>query len=415
MKDLYSFDADEEGLDQSYKKMLQAYQNIYRRCGLPNIMVEADSGAIGGKDSHEFMVITETGEDEVIYCPSCGYSANTEKAKSIKDELPDEEPLPVEEVDTPGMTSIEEVSNFLKVSPSHTLKAVFYVADGGLVFVAIRGDIGVNEVKLKNALQCSEIRLATEAEVIEAGIVAGSASPIGISRVKIIADESITSGANFIAGANKADTHVKNINYPRDFRVDIMADIALARAGEECPKCRAKLSSMRGIEVGHVFKLGTLFSEKLGAFYINVDDTSRPMVMGCYGIGLGRLMAAAIEQNHDDKGIIWPLPIAPYQIYLCPLHLENPQVEATAENLYAELRDNGLEVLFDDRKQSPGVKFNDADLLGIPIRVAISPRTLEKGSAEIKLRSGKETRLLPLPRITTVLKELIRDYLYNSV
>ena len=414
MKDLYSFDADEEGLDQSYKKMLQAYQNIYQRCGLPNLLVEADSGAIGGKDSHEFMVITGTGEDEVIYCPGCGYSANTEKAESIKDKLPDEELLPLEEVDTPGMASIEEVSNFLKVSTRRTLKAVFYIADGELVFVVIRGDIEVNEVKLKNVLHCSEIRLATEAEVIEAGIVAGSASPIGISGVRIIADESITSGANFVAGANKADTHVKNVNYPRDFRVDIMADIALAQAGEGCPKCGAKLASMRGIEVGHVFKLGTVFSEKLGAFYIDVDGTSRPMVMGCYGIGLGRLMAAAIEQNHDDKGIIWPLPIAPYHVYLCPLHLENPQVEATAENLYAELGNNGLEVLFDDRKQSPGVKFNDADLLGIPIRVTISPRTLEKGSAEIKLRSGKETRLLPLTRVTTVLNELIRDYLSTS-
>ena len=411
MKDLYSFDADEEGLDQSYKKMLQAYQNIYQRCGLPNLLVEADSGAIGGKDSHEFMVITGTGEDEVIYCPGCGYSANTEKAESIKDKLPDEELLPLEEVDTPGMASIEEVSDFLKVSPSHTLKAVFYITDGELVFVVIRGDIEVNEVKLKNVLHCSEIRLATEDEVIEAGIVAGSASPIGVSGVRIIADESITSGANFVAGANKTDTHVKNANYPRDFRVDITADIALAQAGEECPKCGAKLASMRGIEVGHVFKLGTVFSEKLGAFYIDVDGTSRPMVMGCYGIGLARLMAAAIEQNHDDKGIIWPLPIAPYHVYLCPLHLEDPQVEATAENLYAELENNSLEVLFDDRKQSPGVKFNDADLLGIPIRVTISPRTLEKGSAEIKLRSGKEDRLLPLTRITTVLKELITDYL----
>ena len=395
--------------------MLQAYQNIYQRCGLTNLMVEADSGAIGGKDSHEFMVITETGEDEVIYCPGCGYSANTEKAESIKDKLPDEEPLPLEEVDTPGMTSIEEVSNFLKVPQSHTLKAVFYIANGKLVFVTIRGDIEVNEVKLKNVLHCSELRLATEAEVIEAGIVAGSASPIGIGGVKIVADESITSGANFVAGANKANTHVKNANYARDFKVDIMADIALARAGEECPKCRVKLSSMRGIEVGHVFKLGTLFSEKLGAFYLDVDGISRPIVMGCYGIGLGRLMAAAIEQNHDDKGIIWPLPIAPYHIYLCPLHLENNQVEAMAENLYTEFGNNGLEVLFDDRNQSPGVKFNDADLLGIPIRVTISPRTLEKGSAEIKLRSGKEDRLVPLTRVTTVLNELVSDYLSNSV
>jgi prolyl-tRNA synthetase len=414
MKDLYSFDADEDGLDQSYNKMLQAYRNIYRRCGLPNIIVEADSGAIGGKDSHEFMVITKTGEDEIIYCPSCGYSANTEKAQSIKAQLTDEEPLPLEEVNTPGMTSIEEVSNFLQVPPSHTLKAVFYMTDKKLVFVVIRGDIEVNEVKLKNVLGCSDLRLATEAEVMKAGIIAGSASPIGISGVKIIADESITSGANFVAGANKPDTHVKNVNHPRDFKVDLVTDIALARAGEGCPKCRAKLSSMRGIEVGHVFKLGTLFSEKLGAFYIDAGGASHPIVMGCYGIGLDRLMAAAIEQNHDDKGIIWPLAIAPYQIYLCPLYLENPQVEATAENLYAELENNGLEVLYDDRSQSPGVKFNDADLLGIPIRVTISPRTLEKGNAEIKLRSGKEARLSPLTKITTMLNRLITDWLTTS-
>ena len=418
MKDLYSFDADEEGLNQSYNKMLQAYQNIYRRCGLPSLVVEADSGAIGGKDSHEFMVITETGEDEVIYCPHCGYSANKEKAQSIIERLPDEELLPLEEVSTPGMTSIEEVSNFLKVSPSHTLKAVFYTADGELVFVVIRGDIEVNQVKLKNILQCFDLRLATEAEIIEAGIVAGSASPRGISGVKIIADESITSGANFIAGANKPDTHVKNVNYPRDFRVDLIADIAIARAGEGCPKCRAKLSSMRGIEVGHVFKLGTLFSEKLGAFYIDPNGASRPIVMGCYGIGLDRLMAAAIEQNHDDKGIIWPLPIAPYQIYLCPLYLENPQVEATAENLYTELENKGLEVLFDDRRQSPGVKFNDADLLGIPIRVTISPRTLEKNSVEIKQRRDKKSELVPLDGIAVRLKEMVTEglsSLSNSV
>jgi len=410
MKDLYSFDADEDGLDQSYHKMLQAYQNVYRRCGLPNLLVEADSGAIGGKDSHEFMVITETGEDEVMYCPKCGYSANTEKAQSVKAKLPDEEPLAVEEVDTPGMATIEEVSNFLKVPQSHTLKAVFYIADGKLVFVVIRGDIEVNEVKLKNILHCSELRLATEAEVIEAGIVAGAASPIGISGIKIIADDSITSGANFVAGGNKPDTHLRNVNYPRDFKVDLMADIALARAGEECLKCGTGLSSMRGIEVGHIFKLGTLFSEKLGAFYIDADGVSHPIVMGCYGIGLDRLMAAAIEQNHDDKGIIWPSPIAPYHVYLCPLYMENPQVETTAENLYAELENNGLEVLFDDRIQSPGVKFNDADLLGIPVRVTISPRTLEKNSVEVKWRSEKEAQLLPLEEITERLKELITTY-----
>ncbi len=407
MKDLYSFDCDEEGLSQSYNKMLQAYHNIYTRCGLPTVLVEADSGAIGGKDSHEFMVITETGEDEIIYCNSCGYSANTDKAESTKAKLADEKPLPLEEVDTPGMSTIEQVSSFLKVPQNHTLKAVFYIADGEFVMVVIRGDIEVNEVKLKNALHCFDLRLATEAEVKQAGIVAGSASPIGISGIRVIADDSITSGANFIAGANKPDTHVRNVNYPRDFKVDLIADIARAKAGEGCPRCGSKLSSSRGIEVGHVFKLGTFLSEKLGAFYIDANGVSHPMVMGCYGIGLGRLLAAAIEQNHDDKGIIWPMSIAPYHIYLCPLYLENPRVATAAEKLYAELETQGLEVLFDDRQESPGVKFNDADLLGIPIRVTISPRTLEANSAEIKKRSEKEPQLVPIEGMAARLKELI--------
>jgi prolyl-tRNA synthetase len=414
MKDLYSFDADEAGLDQSYNRMLQAYQNIYNRCGLPTRLVEADSGAIGGKDSREFMLITETGEDELIYCPGCGYSANAEKAESIKEKLTEEEPLPLKEVSTPGMATIEEVSHFLNVPHSRTLKAVFYIADGELVFVVIRGDIEVNEVKLKNTLHCSELRLATEDEVISAGIVAGAASPIGISGVRVIADDSITTGANFVAGANKPDTHLRNVNYPRDFKVDLITDIARAQAGEGCPKCRGKFLSLRGIEVGHVFKLGTIFSQKLGAFYIDADGVSRPIVMGCYGIGLGRLMAAAVEQNHDDKGIIWPLPIAPYHIYLCPLYLENPQVESTVENLYTELEKSGLAVLFDDRRQSPGVKFNDADLLGIPLRVTISPRTLEKDSAEIKWRREKQAQLLPLDGIVAKLKELITEGLSTS-
>jgi prolyl-tRNA synthetase len=414
MKDLYSFDTDEAGLDQSYNRMLQAYQNIYNRCGLPTRLVEADSGAIGGKDSREFMLITETGEDELIYCPGCGYSANAEKAESIKEKLTEEEPLPLEEVSTPGMATIEEVSHFLKVPHSRTLKAVFYIADGKLVFVVIRGDIEVNEVKLKNTLHCSELRLATEDEVVKAGIVAGAASPIGISGVRVIADDSITTGANFVAGANKPNTHLRNVNYPRDFKVDLITDIARARAGEGCPKCRGKFLSLRGIEVGHIFKLGTIFSQKLGAFYIDADGVSRPIVMGCYGIGLGRLMAAAIEQNHDDKGIIWPLPIAPYHIYLCPLYLENPQVESTVENLYTELEKSGLAVLFDDRRQSPGVKFNDADLLGIPLRVTISPRTLEKNSVEIKWRREKQAQLLPLDGIVAKLKELITEGLSTS-
>ncbi len=408
MKDLYSFDTDEDGLNQSYDKMLQAYQNIYARCGLPSLLVEADSGAIGGKESHEFMVITESGEDEIIYCAHCRYAANVDKAESIKDKIEQEELLPLEEVATPGFATIEEVSNFLKVPKSHTLKAVFYIADGKLVFVVIRGDIEVNEIKLKNALGCVELRLAAEAEAIEAGIVAGSASPIGISGIKIIADDSITSGTNFVAGANKPDTHFRNVNYPRDFKADIVADIARAQVGEGCPKCGGKLLSTHGIEVGHIFKLGTFLSEKLGALFIDPNGISHPIIMGCYGIGLDRLMAAAIEQNHDDKGIIWPMPIAPYHIYLCPLYREGSKVSEVAESLYAELKAQGSEVLFDDRKESPGVKFNDADLLGIPIRVTISPRTLETNSVEIKKRSEKESELVSLEGVTERLKELIR-------
>ena len=409
MKDLYSFDADEAGLDQSYDKMLQAYRNIYARCGLPTLMVEADSGAIGGKDSHEFMVIAESGEDEIIYCSNCQYAANVDKAQSIKSKVKSGEPLPLEEVATPGAASIEEVASFLKVPQSHTLKAVFYIADGKLIFVVIRGDIEVNEVKLKNVLNCFELRLATEAEIIDAGIVAGAASPVGISGIKVVADDSITSGTNFIAGANKPDTHLRNVNYPRDFSADIITDIAKARPGDGCPKCDGKLLSTHGIEVGHVFKLGTFLSEKLSALFIGAKGVLQPIVMGCYGIGLGRLLAAAVEQSHDDKGIIWPLPVAPYHIYLCPLYREDSKVAEVAENLYGELEAEGLEVLFDDRPESPGVKFNDADLLGIPIRVTVSPRTLETNSVEIKKRSEKESQLVPLKGAGTRLKELIRD------
>ena len=407
MKDLYSFDVDEAGLDISYNKMLQAYQNIYTRCGLPVRLVEADSGAIGGKDSDEFIVISESGEDEMIHCSSCQYAANVDKAQSIKEGIENGEPLPIEEVATPDMLTIEAVSNFLKVPTSHTLKVVFYIADGEFVIAVIRGDLEINEVKLKNILHCFELRMATEAEVIEAGIVPGSASPVGISGFKVVADDSITSATNLVAGANKPDTHLRNVNYPRDFKADVVADIARARAGEGCPRCGGKLLSAHGIEVGHIFKLGTFLSEKLGAFFTDDNGVSHPIVMGCYGIGLGRLLATLIEQNHDDKGIIWPLTIAPYHIYLCPLYGEGFKIPEVAEKLYAELEAEGLEVLFDDRRESPGVKFNDADLLGIPIRVTISPRTLKSNSVEIKWRSRKESELVPLEGIATRLKELI--------
>jgi prolyl-tRNA synthetase len=411
MKDLYSFDVDEAGVEISYQKMLQAYENIYKRCGLKAIIVEADSGAIGGKFSHEFMLPTESGEDTVISCPKCGYTANAEKAVFNKGATKSDPPAAIEEVATPGRKTIEELEAFLKISARQTLKAVFYMADNKFVFVVIRGDLLVNEIKLKNALHCQELRLATDAEVKEQGIVAGSASPVGLKGIMVVADDSVNSGTNFIAGGNKPDLHIKNVNYPRDFHADIVADIGLAEAGSRCAKCNSKFGAVRGIEVGHIFVLGTIYSTKLGANYIDAAGVSHPIVMGCYGLGLSRLLAAAIEQHHDDKGIIWPMPIAPYQVYLCPLYREGTKVAETAEKINAELEAAGLEVLFDDRLESPGIKFNDADLYGIPLRITISPRTLEKNSVEVKWRAEKEAKIMPIEGIASVIKQMVSEKL----
>ncbi|MEA1959450.1 MAG: proline--tRNA ligase [Chloroflexota bacterium] len=407
MKDMYSFDADAESLNSTYSKVIEAYKRIYERCGLQFLIAEADSGAIGGKESHEFMVVADSGEDVIINCPSCNYTANVERAESVKHKNDSSEPLPMEEIATPGMKTIEEVANFLSVPPGKTLKAVLYSCDGAVIYVSIRGDIEVNEVKLKNAIGCHELRLATGEEVAATGLVAGYASPIGLQGIKRVADQSITMGANFVAGANKAGAHVKNVNYPRDFEVDLLIDIATARAGEGCPKCGATLNAVKGIEVGHVFKLGTFFSERMGANFLDREGASHPVIMGCYGIGIGRLLAAAIEQNNDEKGIIWPAPIAPYQAYLCPLSTDNEDVIETADKLYADLSAAGIDVLYDDRVESPGVKLNDADLLGMPIRVVVSPRTLKNTSVEVKLRHEKESTIMPLEGVVEKLRDIL--------
>ena len=409
MKDLYSLDADEAGLDESYQKMCRAYKNIYARLSLPALMVEADSGAIGGKDSHEFMILTEDGEDEVIHCSKCGYAANAEKAQFMKTRTNAESLLPLEEIATPATKTIEEVAGFLGVPSSQTLKAVFYYANGEFIFVVIRGDLEVNETKLRNNLKCSDLRLATEEEVGEAGLVAGFASPVDLKGIKVVADDSITLGSNFVVGANKPGYHLRNANFPRDFQVDLTADIALARSGYSCPKCSNELSYIRSIEVGHVFKLGTFISERFGASFLDNDGKSRPIVMGSYGIGLGRLLAAIVEQSHDDKGIIWPLSVAPYQVYLCPLHLDKSAVLPTAEKIYQELQKESIEVLFDERDESPGVKFNDADLLGIPLRLTLSPRTLQSQSVEAKWRTEKEAQLLPLDNLAVQVKKILDE------
>ena len=400
MKDAYSFNADEESLEASYQAMAQAYRNIYRRCGLSALMVEADSGAIGGKDSHEFILPTPSGEDTIISCPKCGYAANIEKAHGVVTSLPSEDPLPMEQVSTPGIKTIAELCEYLGIAPAKTLKAVFYFADCEVLLVTLRGDLEVNEVKLKNALHCRDLRLAGEAEVAAAGLVAGSASPVGLEKIKRVGDESIRSGANFAVGANLPDNHILNANYPRDFQVDILGDIATAHEGHGCPRCGSPLESTRGIEVGHIFKLGTFFSETFGANYLDQEGQQRPIIMGCYGIGVGRLLAAAIEQNHDEKGITFPAPIAPYQVHLVGLNLADPDVAQAADQLYRRLWDEGIETLYDDRpEEAAGVKFNDADLLGLPLRLVVSPRSLKQESVEVKPRLDKEATLAPLGEV----------------
>ena len=409
MKDAYSFHADEESLETSYQVMAKAYRNIYTRCGLPALMVEADSGAIGGKDSHEFILPTPSGEDTVVTCPKCGYAANSEKARGRVHQAPEEPLLPMETVSTPGVKTIAELSEFLGRPADKTLKAVFYSADGEVVLVTIRGDLEVNEIKLKNTLHAHDLRLATEKEVKEAGLVAGSASPIGLDGIKRIGDESIQSGANFAAGANMPDSHIINANHPRDFQLDILTDIALAQDGHACANCGTPLTSVRGVEVGHIFKLGTFFSETLGARFLDQEGQQRPIIMGCYGIGVGRLLAAAIEQNHDDKGIIFPAPIAPYQVHLVGLNMSDPTVAQASDDLYKQLWVEGIETLYDDRvDEAAGVKFNDADLLGLPVRLVVSPRTLEQDSVELKLRNETEAVQVPVneivERVTATLK-----------
>jgi prolyl-tRNA synthetase len=414
MKDLYSFDSDDKGLDESYTAMRQAYINIFSRCGLPALLIEADSGAIGGKDSQEFMLVAESGEDEIIYCENCKKAANVEKMASIKSSIEPEDPLPIEEVSTPGLTSIEEISGFLKVAPDHTIKAVLYLADGEFVMAVIRGDLEINEIKLKHLLKCTDLEMADENRVRAAGIVGGFVSPVGLNgKVKIVGDTSIVENVNFAAGGNKKDVHLKNVNYNRDFTLDVQSDIANAKAGDKCPECGGILSSIRGIEVGHIFKLGTALSEKLGARFLDADGSSKPVIMGCYGIGVGRLMAAAVEQSHDDKGIIWPLPIAPYQVHICGLFMDKPGVSEAAEKLYSDLQSQGIEVLFDDRPESPGVKFNDADLIGIPYRITISARTLKSGSVEFKERSAEKAEIIPVEDIVDYIKKLLEQALAN--
>ncbi len=399
MKDAYSFHSSEDDLDAFYLKIRQAYEKIFRRCGLDFVIVQGDPGLIGGRDSHEFMLLSDSGEDQVMLCENCRYAANREIAKKFKAPVNPSEPmLPLEEVATPGCESIQSLAEFLKITAARTAKAIFYVAnETDFVFALIRGDLEVSETKLANALGARTLRPATEDEIRAIGAVPGYASPVGLpkqSAVKLVVDDSVVAERNLVSGANRENFHLRNVNYGRDFGADILADIALARAGDPCPHCHSPLALKSAIELGHIFKLGTRYSEVMGAKILTKDGSERSLAMGCYGIGVGRLMAAIVEAHHDEKGIIWPEEIAPFQIALLVLNTDRPEQTELAEKLYALLCASGFEVLYDDRAESAGVKFTDADLIGVPYRMVIGSRTLQNKTIELRRRRDGTKREL---------------------
>ncbi|MGB9779907.1 proline--tRNA ligase [Caldanaerobacter sp.] len=413
MKDAYSFDADWEGLDASFNKMYRAYSRIFDRCGLNYLVVEADPGAMGGRDSKEFMVISSVGEAVIAYCESCGYAANEEKAECLV-EAQEEELREVEKVYTPNVRSIEELVKFLGISPDKFVKTLIYKAKGKLVAVLVRGDRDVNETKLLNVLGLREEELElADAESVEkvTGAKVGFAGPIGLKGdVLLLVDSEIPLLRNFIVGANETDYHIKNVNYSRDFKADIVADIKNVVEGDRCPRCGAPLKIARGIEVGHIFKLGTKYSEALGATYMDEEGNEKPIVMGCYGIGINRTVAAIIEQHHDEKGIIWPMSVAPYHVIIVPVNVSDEEQKRVAEDIYARLLEERVEVLIDDRDVRAGVKFNDADLIGIPIRVTVGKKVKE-GIVEIKLRDKEEIEEVRVEKVVGRIKEIIEEKL----
>ena len=404
MKDLYSFDRDHEGLDQSYWLMYDAYTRVFNRCGLNFRAVEADNGAIGGSNSHEFCALCENGESEIAYCTKCDMAATTERADCVDAEPEAVEELPMEIVHTPGTKTIEEVCDFLKLEKRKTIKALLFKVYGeegtaeADYFVAafVRGDRELNMTKLVNALNIPEyaIEFAEEAEIgAVTGCVGGFTGPMGLHDCKIVVDSELPGLKNLCAGANQADHHALNVNYGRDYQGDIVTDLKLIRPGDPCPVCGAPVQMARGIEVGQVFKLGTKYSESMHAYYKDENMQEHPMVMGCYGIGVTRTLAAVVEQFHDDNGIIWPVAVAPYHVIITLVNPGDETQASMAEELYQKLESAGVEVLLDDRAERPGVKFKDADLIGIPLRITVGKKTAE-GLVEYKLRAGGETELL---------------------
>jgi prolyl-tRNA synthetase len=418
MKDAYSFDKDEEGTNLSYNRMYEAYMRIFSRCGLRFRAVEADSGPIGGSYSHEFMVLAETGEDQIASCTECPYAANLERAE-VKEPDADSKAAStgldeLREVETPGAHTIEELCRYLSIGPELIIKTLIFVADGEPVAALVRGDHELNEVKLKNYLGAGEIELADHALVERVtGAPMGFAGPVGLS-VRIVADQAVRGMKNLIAGANREDFHVTGLNYGRDFELKDFADLRVITPGDPCPRCGKPIIFSRGIEVGHVFKLGVKYSKAMKAYFLDENGKERPIIMGCYGIGIGRTLAAAVEQNHDEKGIVFPIPLAPFEVSLLALQMHEPQVAETAEQLYRALSDQGLEVLLDDRDERAGIKFNDADLLGIPVRVTVGLKGVRQGSVEIKLRSEAQAETVPLAQAAAFVKDKVKE-LYDSL
>ncbi len=411
MKDAYSFDRDEAGAEESYRKMYQAYIAVFRRCGLRFKPVEADSGPIGGSFSHEFMVLADTGEDAVISCRDCSYAANMEKAELPPPPAPPAAgPQPMAKTSTPGMRTVEEVCSFLHVGPERLVKTIVYRADDEPVVVLVRGDRQVNEIKLKNYLKVSNVTQATSADIHKlTGAAVGFTGPVGLGAVRILADQEVMAMTDVITGANETDAHLVHVNPGRDFAASAAADLRAAEAGDTCPRCGGILTVTRGIEVGHVFKLGTKYSQTLGARYLDEAGQERLVIMGCYGIGIGRTVAAAIEQNHDEKGIIWPVALAPFQAAVLSLKTDDAASMEVSERLCRELEGRGWDVLWDDRDERPGVKFTDAELIGIPLRVTVGPRSLKEGKVEAKVRRTGEERSFPLSEAPDALHRLLTE------
>lgn len=406
MLDSYSLDPDLEALDRQYRAHYQAYFNIFNRCGLPTIAVGADVGMMGGTLAHEFMYLTPIGEDSLVLCDNCGYASNRQIARFRKPAAAPEAALPLEKVATPHVATIEALAEFLKVPKSRTAKAVFMVAtlpDGQsqverFVFAVVRGDMEVNETKLANALKAKELRPAREDEIRAAGAVPGYASPLGLdpNKVLIVVDDVVPQSPNLVAGANDAGYHLLNTNYGRDYTASIVTDIAAAEEGDPCPNCGHPLRVSRGVEVGNIFKLGTRYTQALGATFLDKDGSVKPVIMGSYGIGSGRLLACVAEAHHDGDGLCWPVTVAPYHVQLVVLPDSSGGSQRESDALYASLQAAGVEVLYDDRDERPGVKFKDADLIGLPLRVTVSERSLKQGGVELKRRDQAERVIVPL-------------------